>query len=253
MSKHTLLVAGNWKMNGTRADLEQIEGVKAGIGSSPAVDVWIFPPATLIHSAAAATAGSPIKIGAQDTRAEASGAFTGDLSAPLLKDAGATAIIVGHSERRSLHSETSALVRAKAEAVLKNGLTPVICIGETKAEREAGLAVAVTTRQLAESLPGESTPENTVIAYEPVWAIGTGLVATVEDITAIHAALRAKLAERGAAGRWRILYGGSVTPANAGEIFGSSEVDGALVGGASLKAPSFLGIIAGATEALNKR
>ncbi len=253
MSKPTLLVAGNWKMNGIKADLEQIASVKAGIGPSPAADVWIFPPATLIQSAAALTAGSPVKIGAQDTRAEPSGAFTGDLSAPLLKDAGATAVIVGHSERRTLHGETSATVRAKASAVLKNGLIAVVCIGETKGEREAGLAVEVVTRQLRESLPDESTPENTVIAYEPVWAIGTGLVATVDDITAIHAELRAKLAERGAAGRWRILYGGSVTPANSAEIFGIGDVDGALVGGASLKAPSFLGIIEAAEAASKKR
>ena len=254
MNMPGLIVAGNWKMNGSRADLAQIEAVKAGIASSSAA-AWIFPPATLIPAAAAAAAGSALLIGAQDCHTAASGAYTGDLSAPILKDAGAAAIIVGHSERRSGHGETSRLVRAKAEAVLKAGLTVIICLGETRGERESGLAPAVCTRQLHDSLPEASTPENTVIAYEPVWAIGTGLQATTDDVTAIHAVLRAGLGKRAGAGgpRWSILYGGSVSPANAAGIFESNEVDGVLVGGASLKAKSFLAIIAAANQALERR
>ncbi len=194
-------------------------------------------------------------IGAQDCHARDSGAFTGDLSAALLKDAGAAAIIVGHSERRGGHGETSHEVRAKASAVLKAGLPVIICLGETKGEREAGRAPAVCTRQLTDSLPAESTPENTVIAYEPVWAIGTGLQATTDDITAIHAVLRAELGKREGTGTqaWRILYGGSVSPANAAGIFESREVDGVLVGGASLKAASFLAIISAGAQALERR
>ena len=254
MNTPGLIVAGNWKMNGLRADLAQIEAVKAGTASSAAA-VWIFPPATLIHSAAALCAGSPVLIGAQTCHTGDFGAYTGDLSAPMLKDSGAAAVIVGHSERRSSHGKTSHLFRAKAEAALKAGLTAVVCLGETKGERQAGLAPAVCTRQLHDSLPDASTPENTVIAYEPVWAIGTGLQATVEDITAMHALLRAGLAKRTGAGgaRWNILYGGSVSPANAAGIFESNEVDGALVGGASLKAESFLAIIAAANQTLERR
>ncbi len=254
MSLPELIVAGNWKMNGTAADLAEIEAVRAGAPSSKA-GIWIFPPATLISAAAALSGGTHVLTGAQDCHAKDSGAFTGDLSAPILKDAGAAAIIVGHSERRSGHSETSREVKAKAEAVLKAGLPVIVCLGETKGEREAGLAPAVCRRQLADSLPAASTPENTVIAYEPVWAIGTGLQATVEDITAIHAVLRAELAKREGTGtgRWRILYGGSVSPANAAGIFESGEVDGVLVGGASLKAASFLAIIAAGAAALERR
>ncbi len=258
MSLPEVIVAGNWKMNGLRADLAEIAAVRAGIAPSSKAGVWIFPPATLI-GAAAALAGTPggadVLIGAQDCHAKDSGAFTGDLSAPILKDAGAAAIIVGHSERRSGHGETSHEVRAKAAAVLRTGLPVIVCLGETKGEREAGLAPAVCTRQLADSLPAESTPENTIVAYEPVWAIGTGLQATTDDITAIHAVLRAELGKREGTGtqRWRILYGGSVSPANAAGIFESGEVDGVLVGGASLKAASFLAIIAAGTEALERR
>ena len=255
MSLPELIVAGNWKMNGLRADLAEIAAVRAGIAASCKAGVWVFPPATLINAAAALTGGAEVLIGAQDCHAKNSGAFTGDLSAPILKDAGAAAMIVGHSERRSGHSETSHEVRAKASAALKAGLPVIVCLGETKGEREAGLAPAVCTRQLTDSLPAESTPENTVIAYEPVWAIGTGLQATTDDITAIHALLRAGLAKREgtAAQRWRILYGGSVSPANAAGIFESSEVDGVLVGGASLKAASFLAIIAAGAAALERR
>jgi triosephosphate isomerase (TIM) len=255
MSLPELIVAGNWKMNGIAADLAEIEAVRTGIPASCKAGVWIFPPATLIGAAAALKGGTHVLTGAQDCHAKDSGAFTGDLSAPILKDAGAAAIIVGHSERRSGHGETSREVKAKASAVLKAGLPVIICLGETKGERESGLAASVCTRQLADSLPAESTPENTVIAYEPVWAIGTGLQATTDDITAIHAVLRAELGKRPATGtqRWRILYGGSVSPANAAGIFESREVDGALVGGASLKAASFLAIVTAGAEALERR
>ncbi|MGO9545669.1 MAG: triose-phosphate isomerase [Rhodomicrobium sp.] len=256
MNLPELIAAGNWKMNGLRADLAEIEAVKAGIGPSCAAGVWVFPPATLIHAAASLAAGSPVAIGGQDCHTEGSGAFTGDISAAMLKDAGASSVIVGHSERRSLHGETSRIVRAKAAAGLKSGLRVIVCLGETKGEREAGLAPAVCTRQLSDSLPAESAPENTIIAYEPVWAIGTGLQATTDDITAIHAVLRSELGKRAApagAQRWRILYGGSVNAANAASIFESREVDGVLVGGASLKAASFLAIIAAATQALERR
>lgn len=258
MSLPEVIVAGNWKMNGLRADLAEIEAIKAGVSPSCRAGVWVFPPATLINAAAslaAAPGGAPVTIGAQDCHTKDSGAFTGDLSAPILKDAGAAAVIVGHSERRSGHGETSRDVQAKAAAALKSGLTVIVCLGETRGEREAGLAPAVCARQLAGSLPPESTPENTVIAYEPVWAIGTGLQATTPDIAEIHAVLRRELGKREGTGtqRWRILYGGSVSPSNAAQIFESSEVDGALVGGASLKASSFLAIIGAAMEAMERR
>ncbi len=255
MTGSKLYVAGNWKMNGLLADLAEIEAVKAGVDPS-GPEVAIFPPATLIHSAATLAKGSLVEIGAQDCHAQAKGAFTGDLSAPILKDAGATAVIVGHSERRAGHGETSSDVRAKASAVLKAGLKVIVCIGETKDERLAGLAADVCTRQLAGSLPDESTPDTVIVAYEPVWAIGTGLNATNDDITAIHAVVRSELHRRFGAPanqRWRVLYGGSVTAANAATIFESDEVDGALVGGASLKAPSFLGIAAAAKAAAKRR
>jgi triosephosphate isomerase len=251
-----LLVAGNWKMNGFRADLAQIEAVKAGLATASPVQVWIFPPATLLHAAASLIAASALKIGAQDCHSERAGAFTGDLSAAMLKDAGATAVILGHSERRSGHGETSRLVHAKAAAALKEGLSAIICVGETRGEREAGLAAAVCARQLSESLPDASTPANTIIAYEPVWAIGTGLSPTTADITAMHETLQGIVGKRASEPPpqgWRVLYGGSVSPANAAQIFESPDVDGVLVGGASLNAASFLAIIAAATEASKRR
>jgi triosephosphate isomerase len=251
-----LVVAGNWKMNGLRADLAQIEAVKAAIDPASPVKVWIFPPATLIQAAASLSAASTVKIGAQDCHTGQAGAFTGDLSAAMLKDAGAAAVILGHSERRSGHSETSRLVRSKAAGALQKGLGVIVCVGETRGEREAGLAAAVCTRQLSESLPDESTPENTIIAYEPVWAIGTGLSPTNADIAAMHETLRAILGKRvpaTSAQGWRVLYGGSVSAANAAQIFENPEVDGVLVGGASLNASSFLAIIAAATEASARR
>jgi triosephosphate isomerase (TIM) len=255
MTGTKIYVAGNWKMNGLAADLKEIEAIKAALKPDDQ-DVAIYPPYTILQAAAAAAQGSPIVIGAQDCRAEAKGAFTGDIAASMLKDAGATSVIVGHSERRTLHGESSAVVKAKAAAALKAGLLTVVCIGETKDERLAGLAANVCQRQVIESLPEDATPATTIVAYEPVWAIGTGLSPTTPDITAIHEVVRSELHKRfpqSAGQRWRVLYGGSVTPANSASIFESDEVDGVLVGGASLTAASFLGIIAAAREAAERR
>ena len=255
MTEPKLFVAGNWKMNGLEADLKEIEAIKAG-AEPGGPTVAIFPPATLLHQAASLAKGSPVVIGAQDCHAQPKGAFTGDISAPILKDAGATAVIVGHSERRSYHGESSQDVQAKASAALKAGLKAVVCIGETKDERLAGLAAEVCSRQLEGSLPADSTPDTVIVAYEPVWAIGTGLSPTIPDITAIHEVVRSELKKRfpvAEAKHWRILYGGSVTAANAASIFESNEVDGVLVGGASLKADSFLAIIAAAKAASERR
>ncbi len=206
----------------------------------------VCPPATLIAQAAWRVKGGTLALGAQDCRAETSGAFTGDISAPMLKDAGAAYVIVGHSERRTLHHETDALVRAKAEAALKAGLAAIVCVGETKAERDAGQEIPVVTRQLHGSLPPGGAPETVVVAYEPVWAIGTGVTPTPTDVAEMHGAIRALLGEiYGSNGtRVRILYGGSVKPTNARELLGLDNVDGALVGGASLKAKDFLAIAA---------
>ncbi|WP_027243663.1 triose-phosphate isomerase [Leisingera daeponensis] len=237
------LAAGNWKMNGTGAALAELAAL-AESHPAPAADILICPPATLLSRAAEAARG--IAIGGQDCHAKASGAHTGDLSAAMLKDAGASAVILGHSERRADHGETDAQVCAKAEAAISEGLTAVICIGETLAEREAGNTLNVAGTQLAGSVPANATGANTVIAYEPVWAIGTGKVPTLEQIAEVHDFLRAELTARfGAdtADSIRLLYGGSVKPSNAAEIFAVSNVDGALVGGASLKAADFSPII----------
>jgi triosephosphate isomerase len=238
------LVAGNWKMNGLKASTPELGKIIQGAGDLwPKVDLMICPPATLVMSFAVAALGSKIKIGGQDCHAEPSGAFTGDISAEMLADLGAKAIIVGHSERRTLHQETDAVVRAKAQAVWRAGLTAIVCIGETRAEREAGQTLDVLGRQLDGSLP-DGAAGGLVIAYEPVWAIGTGLTPTVADVAEAHGFIRKRLGERiGAAGSAiRILYGGSVKPANAKELMAVANVDGALVGGASLKAEDFLGI-----------
>ncbi len=243
-------------MNGLRANLAEIEAVKAGTGSSDAIDILLFPPATLVHAAAALAHGSPIGIGAQDCHTQNAGAFTGDLSAPMLKDAGASAVILGHSERRSGHGETSHTVCAKTAAALNAGLQAIVCVGETKGERAAGLASSVCLRQLAESLPDGSSPADVAIAYEPVWAIGSGVSPVSDEITVIHKSLRAHLEKRfpPEAGKlWRILYGGSVTPANGAAIFAADGVDGVLVGGASLNARSFLAIITSAQQASERR
>ncbi len=241
-------VAGNWKMNGLSASLVEIEAMRraADAGEAGPAELAVCPPATLLAQAAWKLKGGKLALGAQDCHTEASGAFTGDVSAPMLKDAGASYVIVGHSERRTLHHETDALVRAKAEAALKAGLTAIVCVGETRNEREAGDAIAVVTRQLLGSMPPGGAPETVVVAYEPVWAIGTGLTPTLADVAEMHEAIRGLLGEfYGAAGaKVRILYGGSVKPANARDLLGLDNVDGALVGGASLKAVDFLAIAA---------
>jgi triosephosphate isomerase len=228
------LVAGNWKMNGLAASVAELQAIMAGAANGP--------PATLIGRFAKAAAGSTIAIGAQDCHAEISGAFTGDLSAEMLKDAGATAVIVGHSERRTLHGETDEMVRAKAIAAARAGLTAILCVGETREERQAGATIARIQRQLDGSLPDKL--DGLIVAYEPVWAIGTGLTPTVDDVAKVHAMIRnALISKDKAAGQGlRILYGGSVKPQNARELLGVANVNGALVGGASLKAADFLGI-----------
>ena len=239
------LAAGNWKMNGDRAALAEIEQV-AKAPSAAGVEVLICPPATLLAEAAARAAGTTVTIGGQDCHPAATGAHTGDISAPMLADAGAHAVILGHSERRADHGETSKLVHHKAQAAQAAGLVAIICVGETEAQRDDGTALEVVARQLAESLPDSAGAENTVIAYEPVWAIGTGRVPDTAQIAEMHSHLRASLAARlgtNVAQGIRILYGGSVKPGNATEIFATPNVDGALVGGASLKAGDFIPII----------
>jgi len=239
------LVAGNWKMNGLAASATEFGKIVAGAaGLAGQADVMICPPATLLSTLAAAAKGSPVAIGGQDCHAEPTGAFTGDIAAEMLADAGATAVIVGHSERRTIHKETDAQVRAKALAAWRAGLTAIVCIGETKAEREAGQTLDVLGRQLDGSLPDGATGVNLVVAYEPVWAIGSGLTPTLADVAQSHGFTRRRLAERygAAAQAIRILYGGSVKASNARELMAAGDVDGALVGGASLKADEFLAI-----------
>ena len=242
------LVAGNWKMNGLTASLAEIGAMRkaADAGEAGAAELAVCPPFTLIAEAAAKLAGGTVTFGGQDCSPHASGAYTGDTSAAMLKDLGATYVIVGHSERRTYHHETDELVRAKAEAALKSGLVAIVCVGETRAEREAGQAIAVVSRQVKGSLPPAGQPETVVVAYEPVWAIGTGLTPTPADVAEVHLAIRNLLGELygAAGGKVRILYGGSVKPANAKELLGIVNVDGALVGGASLKAADFLAIAA---------
>ncbi|QLF70380.1 triose-phosphate isomerase [Peteryoungia desertarenae] len=240
------LVAGNWKMNGTRASLDQIKAMAEGVSKplSEKVDSLICPPATLLYVATALCTDSPLEIGAQDCHQNASGAHTGDLSAEMIADCFGTYVIVGHSERRTDHAETDHLVRAKAEAAFAADLTAIVCIGETADERKSGQTLDILKRQLAGSVPDGATAENTVIAYEPVWAIGTGLTPTTADVAEAHAFMRDELVKRfGDEGkRMRILYGGSVKPGNAKELMAVANVDGALIGGASLKASDFLAI-----------
>lgn len=241
------LVAGNWKMNGLKASRKEVAGLARRLakGKRAACDVLICPPATLIALLKEEAKGTRIGIGAQDCHARASGAHTGDISAEMLKDAGATFVIVGHSERRADHGETDAVVRAKAEAAHRAGLAAIICVGETEAQRDAGETLKVIRGQLAGSIPEGAAAKTTIIAYEPVWAIGTGRTPTAEDVEKVHGAIRAALVKRfgdeGAA--MRILYGGSVKPSNAAELMAVPNVNGALVGGASLKAEDFHGII----------
>jgi len=239
------LLAGNWKMNGLAAAEAELAKIIAG-AAGLRCQLMICPPATLIVEFAAAARNSALVIGAQDCHSEASGAHTGDIAAEMLADAGARAVIVGHSERRADHHESDALVRAKAQAAWRAGLTAIVCVGEQHAERTAGRTLAVVGAQLDGSLPDAATAANLVVAYEPVWAIGSGLTPTPADVAEVHTFIRRRLSARfaGQAAGIRILYGGSVKPANAKELLGAAEVDGALVGGASLKAADFLAIAA---------
>lgn len=241
------LIAGNWKMNGLAAsapEFVRIVGAYQG-GLKTAVDLAVFPPFTLLTSFATASRGAGVVVGGQDCHAKASGAHTGDVSAEMIADIGGGAVIVGHSERRQDHGETDAVVRAKAEAARRAGLVAVICVGETREEREAGKAQEVVARQLAGSLPDDADAVHVVVAYEPVWAIGTGLTPTVDEVAGMHGFIRSEIAGRfgdktGEA--MRLLYGGSVKPDNVKELLAAADVDGALVGGASLKADDFLAI-----------
>ena len=241
------LVAGNWKMNGLKASAGELQAVIAGAPElAGKVDFLICPPATLILAFAELAKNSPVSIGAQDCHAEASGAFTGDIAAEMLADAGATAVIVGHSERRAYHKENDADVQAKALGARRAGLTAIVCVGETREQREAGETLDRVGRQLAGSLPEDTAAAGLVIAYEPVWAIGTGVTPTAADVAEVHDFIRERLMARygGEGEAIRILYGGSVKPSNAQELMTVPDVDGALVGGASLKAADFLGIAA---------
>jgi triosephosphate isomerase (TIM) len=236
------LVAANWKMNGLKASIAELEKIIADARVLAAVDLVVCPPATLIASFAAKAQGTRVAIGGQDCHAEAAGAYTGDISAEMLRDAGAAAVIVGHSERRRYHGETDAAVRTKAIAARRAGLLAIICIGETRVQRDAGRTRDVLRSQLDGSLPDNG--ESIAIAYEPVWAIGSGLTPTRDDIGETHAFIRARLSSRFAeTGRnTRVLYGGSVKPGNARDLLSVQDVDGALVGGASLNADEFLAI-----------
>lgn len=242
------LVAGNWKMNGLKPSLAQLDDIARGYTAAlkAEADLLICPPVTLLAEAAARAGASGIAFGGQDCHSKASGAHTGDIAAEMLKDAGATYVIVGHSERRADHGDTDAVVKAKAEAAWRAGLTAIVCVGERKEHREAGKAVEVVGAQLAASIPDGASSERLVVAYEPVWAIGTGLTPTAKDVAEMHASIREALHKRfGATGEaTRILYGGSVKPENAHELIIQIDVDGALIGGASLKAVDFLGIAA---------
>jgi triosephosphate isomerase len=247
------LIAGNWKMNGLKHSMAEFEAMIAGAGAVIAkADLLVCPPATLLAIFAEKTGGilpdqNVLALGAQDCHPKASGAHTGDISAEMLADAGASFVIVGHSERRADHGETDALVRQKAEAAWREGLTAIVCIGETQAQRDAGQTLHICGAQLSGSLPDGGTAANLVVAYEPVWAIGTGLTPTAGDVEQVHKFIRdnliARFKEEGA--RIRILYGGSVKPSNAAELMAVPNVNGALVGGASLKATDFLAIAAG--------
>lgn len=239
------LAAGNWKMNGTADALSELNELTQGYPEA-SVDILICPPATLIDRASEAAAGSAVAIGGQDCHAKVTGAHTGDISAEMLRDAGATYVIIGHSERRDDHGETSEMIAAKASAAYDAGLIAVVCCGEHLSTREDGKTLDHIGTQIAESLPDAANADTTVIAYEPVWAIGTGLTPTLEQIAEVHDFIRAELVKRfgeETGNGIRLLYGGSVKPANAAEIFATSNVDGALVGGASLKAADFSAII----------
>jgi triosephosphate isomerase len=246
MTRPHPLVAGNWKMNGLKAALTELSGMGAAydIALKAKLEMLICPPATLIGAAVEAARQSGIGIGAQDCHAKAEGAHTGDIAAEMIADAGGTYVIVGHSERRADHGESDGTVHAKAQAAVRAGLKAIICVGETEAERRAGKTLDVVGRQLEGSVPPALTAAQLVIAYEPVWAIGTGLTPTAADVAEVHAFMRQRLAQiiGKEADGVRLLYGGSVKPSNAAELMGVAHVDGALVGGASLKAADFMAI-----------
>ncbi len=239
-----MLLAGNWKMNGLRTSLAELRALSRALSDEPSPhQVLVCPPATLICEAAKAVEGTRVGVGGQDCHAEASGAFTGEISAEMLRDAGANHVIVGHSERRQYHGETNAAVSAKVLAAKRAGLIAIVCVGETDAERVSGKAVRVVSKQLDESLPDGIAAGEFALAYEPVWAIGTGKTPTNDQIAEMHDMIHERLAARCGGEGLRVLYGGSVKPSNAGEILAIDHVDGALVGGASLKAGDFLAII----------
>src|SRR6476659_3855288 len=241
------LIAGNWKMNGLKSSQAEFDAMREGAASVAAkADLLVCPPASLIAGFAERAKGSKIAVGAQDCHPKSSGAHTGDLSAEMLADAGASAIIVGHSERRADHGETDALVRQKAEAAWRAALIAIVCVGETQGQRDAGQALEVVGRQLAGSLPEGTTAANLVVAYEPGWAIGTGRTPTPQDVQDVHGFIRDELSERfkEEGNKIRILYGGSVKLSNAAELMAVPNVNGALIGGASLKATDFLAIAA---------
>lgn len=232
------LVAGNWKMNGLRADGAELAHAlvqrAASAGHQIGCELLVCPPATLLETVGGLLAGSGIALGGQDCHAAPKGAYTGDISAEMLADLGCNYVILGHSERRQGHDETDTAVRDKILGAWRAGLVAILCVGETRQQRQAGQAIDVVSSQLAESIPDNAVPENFVVAYEPVWAIGTGMTATIDDIAVMHAEIRARIPTG-----TRILYGGSVNPKNAAAILGLAEVDGALVGGASLNADDF--------------
>ena len=238
------LVAGNWKMHGLSGSLAEIRSLLDLLARGPRqTDIMICPPATLLARAHEALSGSIVALGAQDCHPQPQGSHTGDISAEMLADAGATAVIVGHSERRIDHGETDAIVAAKAAAAHRAGLQAIICIGETAGQRRDGETLDIVRRRLDGSLPASAAHKNTIIAYEPVWAIGTGLMPTPHDVAAAHDFICRHLGSMSGGERFRILYGGSLRPSNAGELLAVRNVDGALVGGASLKATDFYGIL----------
>lgn len=245
-----ILIAGNWKMNGLSADgaalAKEVAAEVKKLGKTEC-EFLVCPPFTLLTTVKKALRGSKVALGAQDCHTAEKGAHTGDISPLMLKDAGCTYVIVGHSERRADHGESNELICKKAEAAYKAGLKVVICIGETEAERDAGKTIDVCTRQILASVPETATAANTVIAYEPVWAIGTGKTPTAADVEEVHAAIRKVVSQKLGktnANKMRLLYGGSVKPSNAAELLALEDVDGGLIGGASLKASDFMGIAA---------
>ncbi len=251
MSAVRPMIAGNWKMNGLKASAVELKAMMDGAAAVAAkADLLICPPATLLLGFSKVAEASVIRLGAQDCHAKVSGAHTGDVSAEMIADAGGSAVIVGHSERRADHGESDAVVAAKAAAALRAGLTAIVCVGETEAERDSGMTISVVSGQLAGSIPENAPPERLVVAYEPVWAIGTGRTPTVQEVSDVHAAIRNGLIARfsDAGETVRILYGGSVKPSNAAELMAVANVNGALVGGASLKASDFLAIAAACPE-----